>query len=86
MICLEVEESAAIFLLSTAPFNYFYYQMSSIWLLKNKMFVWMCIHIFFEVEDLIEKNIHTEVQNKEALAYVEMAAVTGGNQSMDFQP
>lgn len=46
----------------------------------------MCIHIFFEVEDLIEMNIHTEVQNKEALADVEMAAVTGGNQSMDFQP
>lgn len=44
----------------------------------------MCIHIFFEVEDLIEMNIHTEVQNKEALADVEMAAVTGGNQSMDF--
>lgn len=35
----------------------------------------MCIHIFFEVEDLIEKNIHTEVQNKEALADIEMAVL-----------
>lgn len=73
MICLE--ESAAISHLSTASLNHFYYQMSNIWLLKDKIFVWMCIHIFFEVEDLIEKNIHTEVQNKEALADVEMAVL-----------
>lgn len=46
----------------------------------------MCIHIFFEAEGLIEKNIPTEIWNKEALADVKMAAVTGGKQNMDFLP
>ena len=38
-------------------------------------YLYGCASIFFEVEDLIEKNIHTEVQNKEALADVEIAVL-----------
>lgn len=44
----------------------------------------MCISIFVVVVSLIEKNIHKELENKRSLVVVEEAAVTDGNQRMDF--
>lgn len=65
VICLEL--SALISYQSTASLNHFCYQVSNIRLSKNKIFVKMCIHIFVGVESLIKKNIHEEIQNKNAL-------------------